>query len=152
VWRLWHPSRPISRILYSTRERQPSIWGARYRTPQCGLPGAERVRAAPCPQSEDSLLLGLAPDGVCPAEAVTNLAGGLLHHLFTLTPALCEPRRYTFCGTMPSDRSAWLLASIVLYGVRTFLIPRRTRLPGQLGPSLSIAHRRTNVKRNWVRA
>ena len=31
-------------------------------------------------------MLGLAPDGVCPATAVTRRAGGLLHHRFTLTP------------------------------------------------------------------
>ena len=31
-------------------------------------------------------LLGLAPDGVCLAADITADAGGLLHHLFTLTP------------------------------------------------------------------
>jgi len=130
VWRLWHPSRPISRILYSTRERQPSIWDARYRTPQCGLPGAKRVRAAPCPQSEDSLLLGLAPDGVCPAEAVTSLAGGLLHHLFTITGATDatlsrsnRPGCLLFCGPFPSGRPDLGLPSTTPFGARTFLVP-----------------------------
>jgi hypothetical protein len=33
----------------------------------------------------DLPLLGLAPGGVCLAEAVTRLAGGLLHRHFTLT-------------------------------------------------------------------
>lgn len=63
-------------------------------------------------------LLGLAPDGVYLATNITARAGGLLHHPFTLTPL---PRRYTLCCTVPSGFPAWLLASIMPYGVRTFL-------------------------------
>lgn len=37
------------------------------------------------PCDRPSLLLGLAPDGGCLAAAVARCAGGLLHHLFTLT-------------------------------------------------------------------
>lgn len=36
--------------------------------------------------SSPSSLLGLAPGGVYTAIAVARDAGGLLHHLFTLTP------------------------------------------------------------------
>ena len=51
-------------------------------------------------------------------------AGGLLHHRFTLA---CEPVRrprpsaVCFLLHFPSGRPAWPLASIVPYGVRTFL-------------------------------
>ena len=55
-----------------------------------------------------SLLLGLAPDGGCLAADITVNAGGLLHHLFTLTRSNAlmakEPSPYPvdqavlFCG------------------------------------------------------
>ncbi len=65
------------------------------------------------------LLLGLAPDGGCLAIAVTCYAGGLLHHLFTLTPGL---RRGRFVSVARStSRLARVLPGIVPYGVRTFL-------------------------------
>ena len=38
------------------------------------------------PQLALTLLLGFAPNGGCLATTVTGGAGGLLHHLFTLTP------------------------------------------------------------------
>src|ERR1700733_1702623 len=44
--------------------------------------------------------LDLAPGGVYRAAAVTCGAGGLLHRLFTLTPALARGRS-VFCGTVP---------------------------------------------------
>ena len=44
--------------------------------------------------------LDLAPGGVYRAAAVTCGAGGLLHHRFTLAPALA-PGRSVFCGTVP---------------------------------------------------
>jgi hypothetical protein len=49
-----------------------------------GLPEAQMGRAIPLP------LLGLAPGGGYLAARVTTNAGGLLHHLFTITlfPAL----------------------------------------------------------------
>ena len=44
-------------------------------------------------------MLGLAPGGVCLAGPVTRAAGGLLHHLFTLTSRNWPERRPVFCGT-----------------------------------------------------
>src|SRR5690606_1166984 len=44
--------------------------------PSCSLPGAERVTPL--------RLLDLAPGEVCLAAAITDDAGGLLHHRFTL--------------------------------------------------------------------
>ena len=84
-----------------------------------------------------SSLLGLAPGGGYLAARITAHAGGLLHHLFTITPrnrgAVC------FCGPYPagSRLSAIspprVLSDAVLYGVRTFLDPDNAgpRLPDQ---------------------
>jgi hypothetical protein len=82
-----------------------------------------------------SLLLGLAPDGGYLAARVTTNAGGLLHHLFTVTPSLALPRvrgegtdggSLLFCGPFPrvACAPAWVLPSTVPYGARTFLVPR----------------------------
>jgi len=74
--------------------RQPSIWDNRYRLPQATYPRVSE-RATPVPRGADPLL-GLAPGGGCLAGAVANAAGGLLLHLFTLTPG--EPEADCFCG------------------------------------------------------
>ena len=78
----------------------------------CSLPEADGGTSSP------SLLLGLAPGGVCLAAAVTDSAGG------PLTPPF-HPRPWRgnilLCCTMPSRYRAWRLASTVLCGARTFL-------------------------------
>lgn len=110
------------------------------------LNGEETGRLPANRNGQPSLLLGLAPDGGYLAAVVAYCAGGLLHHLFTLTSvrrgqrraARSHQRRYAFCGTVPSGRPAWLLASTALCGVRTFLIPLGTRLPDRLGCDSSI--------------
>lgn len=73
---------------------QSSLWAARHRSAQCSLPGADpthawegyvwRRAASHRPQTK-SLLLGLAPGGGYLATRITARAGGLLHHLFTIT-------------------------------------------------------------------
>ena len=63
-------------------------------------------------------LLGLASGGVYLAICITTNTGGLLHHRFTLTHLRV---RSIFCGTDPADCSGWLLATTLLYEVRTFL-------------------------------
>jgi hypothetical protein len=73
--------------------------------------------------SSASPLLGLATGGVCLAVPVARHAGVLLPHRFTLA---CQPIRDGFgnmllCGTIPSGRPAWLLASTMLCVARTFL-------------------------------
>jgi hypothetical protein len=55
--------------------------------------------AYPAPK-EASLLLDLAPHGGCLAGDIAAPAGGLLHHLFTLTLPYGE--RYAFCGPVPN--------------------------------------------------
>jgi hypothetical protein len=157
-----HPSRPISRILsplrLSPEWRRPSIWDARYRTPPAAYPGLQGSEQLPVPGPKAwiSPLLGLALGGVCLAGTVTSPAGGLLHHHFTLAnvraPHAHTPR-YAFCGTMPSGRPAWPLASTVLYRVRTFLTPHATRThgaqsPGRLGCTYSISDRPQTVKQS----
>jgi len=90
---LWHPGQPISRVL---------SWAVIYlerRLPAAssGLPGAQTGRAAPfLPCRQASPLLGLAPGGGCLAAAVTSSAGGLLHHLFTITLCLVWQRAVCF--------------------------------------------------------
>ena len=83
----------------------------------CGLPGGQGERAAPR-APKHSPLLGLAPGGGYLAGTVTSPAGGLLHHLFTLTRIASGGM---FLWPYPSSHPAWLLASTVLCGVRTFL-------------------------------
>jgi hypothetical protein len=56
-------------------------------------------RALPVPLGT-SLLLDLAPHGGCLAGDIAVPAGGLLHHLFTLTHPIGE--RYAFCGPVPN--------------------------------------------------
>ena len=78
------------------------------------------------------LLLGLAPDGGCLAVHITMDAGGLLHHLFTLTStsvlAVC------FCGPIRQVTPPRVLPDIVLYGVRTFLWRGVASNAGQRSP------------------
>ena len=63
------------------------------------------------------LLSGLAPGGVYLATAVTDSAGGLLHHRFTLTSkeAVC------FLLHVPAGHPGWALPTTLLCGARTFL-------------------------------
>ena len=75
-----------------------------------------------------SPLFGLAPGGVFRAPAITRAGGGLLHHLFTLTPAL-PPGRYILCGTfrrhtllVPPACTPCGLRGAAPCGVRTFLL------------------------------
>jgi hypothetical protein len=86
-----------------------------------------------------SPLLGLAPGGGYLAICITADAGGLLHHLFTITLHQKGGRAVCFCGPFPagSRLSAVspprVLSDAVLYGVRTFLDPDNAgpRLPNQ---------------------
>ena len=68
-----------------------------------------------------SLLLDLAPDEGYLSIQVTLDAGGLLHHLFTLTWPI-GPWRYVSV-VLSTDRSVRWFAGIVPFGVRTFLVP-----------------------------
>ena len=78
-----HPCRIVSAIIYL-----------------CSLPETQKERAAPLS------LLDLAPDGGCLAAHIAVNAGGLLHHLFTLTVV---PRKahfgYLFLWPDPTDCS-----------------------------------------------
>ncbi len=72
-------------------------------TPSSGLPAhsggpPSNVRAS----RASTGLLDLAPSGVYRAGRVTPVAGGLLHHRFTLTPPRRSgERRSVLCGTVP---------------------------------------------------
>ena len=67
-----------------------------------------------------SSLLSLAPSGVFHALIVTNKAGVLLPHLFTL--ALI--RRFIFCGTIPRVAPARHYLAPCLCRARTFLFKK----------------------------
>ena len=59
-------------------------------------------------------LSGLAPDGVYRADLVTQAAGGLLHHRFTLTPA--PEGAVAVCSLLHflADCSGWVLPTALL--------------------------------------
>jgi len=87
-----------------------------------GLPGAPGKRATSRPQMRTSPLLGLAPGGGYLAAGITTGAGGLLHHLFTITTrALIGTRATCFCGPVRRVTPPRVLPGTVLCGVRTFL-------------------------------
>ena len=91
--------------------------GRRLPAASSSLPGGPGRRAT-SRRLAPSLLLGLAPGGVCTADSITGAAGGLLHHRFTLTG---RSQQSAFCCTVPSGHPAWVLPSTVLCGARTFL-------------------------------
>ena len=96
--------RSISRILSRMEKIHP--WAIIYLddTSPCrsgSLPGTIRRRAASCRPKTNSSLLGLAPDGGYLAAHITMCAGGLLHHLFTIT-WLQRRQAVCFCGPCPA--------------------------------------------------
>jgi hypothetical protein len=136
----------------------------RVASPPGGDVTRNRARVAPQPTAYSRrlfLLLGLAPDGGCLAAPVTRRAGGLLHHLFTLTS-----RKLAFSGSryvsvaLSAGRPARGLPGIAPYGVRTFLdlqVPctRKPRPPGPLKPhaaSSSSCYRRLGFRQLAGRA
>jgi hypothetical protein len=90
-------------------------------------------------------LLDLAPGGGCLAVDITAHAGGLLHHLFTLTFSCSSPESIGFgsgwegavyfCGPIRQVAPSRELPGALLYGVRTFLDgkkpPRSSGQPGE---------------------
>ena len=77
-------------------------------TTSCSLPEHHNGTRRPF------VLLGLAPDGVCLADAITNAAGGLLHHRFTLARAETRAIRFSValsgrspCPAVSRHRALW---------------------------------------------
>ena len=68
-------------------------------------------------------LLDLAPNGGCLAARIAAGAGGLLHHLFTLTPLR---ERYVSVARSSRLPHSGKFPGILLYGVRTFLGRKRS--------------------------
>jgi len=101
-----------------------------------GLPGSYPSvgeEAGHSPALRPSFLLGLAPNGGCLAAPVARRAGGLLHHLFTLTWS--HNLRRSVSVALSAGCPARVLPGAVPCGVRTFLVlaytVRRARLPDQ---------------------
>lgn len=132
---------------------QSSLWAVRRRAARCSLPGADpfhawkryvwRRAASHRPQTK-SLLLGLAPGGGYLATRITARAGGLLHHLFTITAQgsclflwplsgrFTSHRRFSHPQGMGFPRPGCYPTPCSI-GVRTFLDPVNAgpRLPDQ---------------------
>jgi hypothetical protein len=76
-------------------------------------------------------LFDLAPGGVCLADPVTRIAGGLLHHRFTLTWTTTTGldkldqrwRAQAVCSLWhcPAGCPGWVLPTALPFGARTFL-------------------------------
>jgi hypothetical protein len=67
------------------------------------------------------------------SRRVATVAGGLLPHLFTLTPGVSgefSPVAVSFLCHFPSAFAAWGFPSVLPCGVRTFLEARASRSPG----------------------
>ena len=112
-------------------------WPARYRGARAADPGLEEDESPPFPSAasrhaeKKSPLLGLAPGGGCLAAGIAAGAGGLLHHLFTLTVTselhveLSDAQAVVFCGPIREralkEAPTRGLPGTVLYGARTFL-------------------------------
>ena len=98
---VWWTSRAVGRVL-----SRAAVSGEPVTVIHLGWPLPTTSSALPACSRRAALertLSGLAPDGVYRADLVTQAAGGLLHHRFTLAPTTCEPvrGRSVLCGTVP---------------------------------------------------
>ena len=124
---------PVNEVTPSV---QSSLWATSRLAARCSLPGAVRRRAASHRPKTISPLLGLAPDGGYLAICITANAGGLLHHLFTITTTLskkAERRLFVSVALFRQVSLSRMLSDAVLHGVRTFLDPDNPgpRLPNR---------------------
>jgi len=109
--------------------------GSRFPGTSSGLPGsrmADRTSPRRAPAARDFSLLGLAPGGVYLARLVTQPAGALLPHRFTLTSIAEANEAVCFLWHYPWPCGRWALPTTVSSGARTFLSPtwgRATVLP-----------------------
>ena len=103
----WIMLRKLPRPVYkphSVRQanlpRRSSILARRLRLARAAYPELTETSSLPGRNAHLSLL-GLAPDGGCLAAPVARRAGGLLHHLFTLTGSSLQmeaPLAVFLCG------------------------------------------------------
>ena len=121
--------------------------GGRLLDPSSGLPGS-RLRTGPdrgnvrlngVSRRLHCFLFDLAPGGVCLARLVTQPAGELLPHRFTLTAWVCTHEAVYFLLHFPWPHGRWALPITMSCGARTFLSPgpfgepiwRLNQVPGQ---------------------
>src|SRR4030067_23912 len=126
---------------------RPSLSARRYRRAPAAYPELRGDGPSPA-RKRTSLLLGLAPSGGCLAGPIAGPAGGLLHHLFTLT-ARSRGRR-VFSVALSAGFPARALPGTVPCGARTFLgrpelVEGRPRSPGQPACPVIIAARQVGV-------
>jgi len=115
-----------------------------------GHPSERPTRRLPQAADEPScLLLDLAPSGVYLAALVTQRAGALLPHRFTLT---CGPSAVCSLWHFPASHLDWLLASTVALGSPD--LPRSLRLeaPQRPRPSSQLTVGRQYARQSGVGA
>ena len=124
------------------------LLGASSSLPECG--GGPDRPARSCPRST---LFGLAPGGVCLARLVTQPAGELLPHRFTLT-ADGRGHRLAVCFLLhfPGPCGRWALPTTLSCGARTFLpagLPEGSacRAAARSTPNLTSYHTDTQARR-----
>ena len=112
---------------------------------------SRRVGPTRVPPKRPGFLFGLAPGGVCLARLVTQSAGALLPHRFTLTASDGSAAAVYFLLHFPWPRGRWALPTTVPYGARTFLPPRPKPRPAtaQTTPmhliSYAVVHEGTRI-------
>ncbi len=86
---LWRPDDHFSRasVAWRTQATYPEVVTDRANPPSTDHTERRRFPLRSAQPIDAPSLFGLAPDGVCQAKPVTRLAGELLPHRFTLTPA-----------------------------------------------------------------
>ena len=123
-------SRPVSRILFpgALRPSRSAVIHLGLPSPagSSGLPAGSGGQPSSTCAGTSRCPLGLAPGGVYRAVPVTRDAGGLLHHLFTLTRPE-SGRAVWFLWHFPAGHPGLPLATTLPCGVRTFLDAGRTR-------------------------
>jgi hypothetical protein len=80
----WPVGRVLSPWALRRHGRRPSIWDDRCRPPLAVYPRTRAGRPRTFARMPRGILLDLAAGGVYRADPVARIAGGLLHHRFTL--------------------------------------------------------------------
>jgi hypothetical protein len=131
---------------------RPSLSASRCHEAQAAYPELEGGEQPPA-RKRASPLLGLAPGGGCLAASIAAGAGGLLHHLFTLTPERVRGGRFLWPDPQVSPPGCYPAPCSGERGLSSGVAGRlsarpRTRSPGR--PISQIHHTRPAGRRQSV--